>query len=263
MAETIVAWRDRPNLCRVVAKWVHEGFWFYPAKASKRRRPVYAGAMINLAAADFRAPRWRASPAGMGSIVEHDLESRPQWTPWLAAVAVNRAARGRGNSSTLVRFIGILRPRMASTHTFGCSPGRRKEFTRISPAEAIDATRRSHIAQARWRCPSRCTARAHNRCSTARPTKPRENSVLDSFLTSRFFGGRSIRAWTRRVTLFPTARCQIIPGSWVSNARDNLSDRFGHQLWFVLMDVVAALSGDEEARVRDKLRQIFVGRVQY
>ena len=24
MAETIVAWRDRPNLCRVVAKWVHE-----------------------------------------------------------------------------------------------------------------------------------------------------------------------------------------------------------------------------------------------
>lgn len=67
----------------------------------------------------------------------------------------------------------------------------------------------------------------------------------------------------RGVSVIPTARCQIIPGSWVSNAPDNLSDRFGHQLWFVLMDVVAALSGDEEARVRDKLRQIFVGRVQY
>jgi len=62
--------------------------------------------------------------------------------------------------------------------------------------------------------------------------------------------------------LFRTARCQILPDSWVSNARDNLPDRFGHQLWLVLVDVVAAVFGDEEARVRDERRQVLVGRTQ-
>jgi N-acetylglutamate synthase-like GNAT family acetyltransferase len=41
----------------------------------------------------------------MVSIIEHDLESRPELAPWLASLVVDRAARGRGHSRTLVRFI--------------------------------------------------------------------------------------------------------------------------------------------------------------
>jgi N-acetylglutamate synthase-like GNAT family acetyltransferase len=45
------------------------------------------------------------TPVGMASIVEHDLESRPDLAPWLAAVVVDRGARGRGHSRALVQFI--------------------------------------------------------------------------------------------------------------------------------------------------------------
>ena len=105
MTETIVALRDRPDLLPVVAKWAHEEFWSYSGKSLEETQHLFTPA---------RRAGWLPrtfvlleadTPAGTASIVEHDLESRPQWTPWLAAVVVDRSMRGRGHSSTLVRFI--------------------------------------------------------------------------------------------------------------------------------------------------------------
>jgi hypothetical protein len=56
------------------------------------------------------------------------------------------------------------------------------------------------------------------------------------------------------------ARRQVIPRVRVANARDDLPDCFDHQLWLILLDVVAAVFGDEEARVRDERRQILIRR---
>ena len=223
----------------------------------------YAGAVINLAAADFRAPRWRARPAGMGSIIEHDLESRPQWTPWLAAVAVNRAARGRGNSSPLVRFMEFCaqewrRSTLLAVHLVGGRSLRQVHQPRRSTQLAVRIST-SAMAVLRVGAP---LARITVALLRGRRNRARIASSTHS-LQAGSLGADQLPSVGAACPLFPTARCQIIPGSWVSNARDNLSDRFGDQLWFVLMDVVAALSGDEEARVRDKRRQIFVGRVQY
>ena len=47
-----------------------------------------------------------------------------------------------------------------------------------------------------------------------------------------------------------------------SNSHDHLPDGFGHQLWLILVDVVAAVLGDEEAGIRDERRQILVRRTQ-
>jgi GNAT superfamily N-acetyltransferase len=105
MEEKIIALRERPDLIPLVAKWAHEEFWSYVRKTLEETQRLFT---------PVPRPSWLprtfvlldgGTPAGMASIVEHDLDSRPQWSPWLAAVVVARAARGRGHSRTLVRFI--------------------------------------------------------------------------------------------------------------------------------------------------------------
>jgi hypothetical protein len=46
----------------------------------------------------------------------------------------------------------------------------------------------------------------------------------------------------------------------VANPRDHLPDCFGHELWLILVNVVAAVFGDEEAGVRDLRRHVLVRR---
>jgi hypothetical protein len=48
----------------------------------------------------------------------------------------------------------------------------------------------------------------------------------------------------------------------MSNAHNYLPDCFDHQLWLILVDIMAAVFGHEEACVRDERRQIFVRRTQ-
>src|SRR5258708_14880314 len=48
----------------------------------------------------------------------------------------------------------------------------------------------------------------------------------------------------------------------VSNTYDYLPDCFDHQFWLILVDVMAAVFGYEEACVRDECRQILVRRTQ-
>ena len=62
--------------------------------------------------------------------------------------------------------------------------------------------------------------------------------------------------------LFRTARGQVVPGIRVAHARDHLANRFGHQLGLILVDVVAALAGHEETRIRDEGGQVLVRRSQ-
>src|SRR5215475_279848 len=62
--------------------------------------------------------------------------------------------------------------------------------------------------------------------------------------------------------LFRATRRQVIPRGWMSNAHNYLPDCFDHQLWLILVDIMAAFFGHEEACVRDERRQIFVRRTQ-
>src|SRR5258708_14479494 len=60
--------------------------------------------------------------------------------------------------------------------------------------------------------------------------------------------------------LFRATRRQVIPRGWMSNAHNYLPDCFDHQLWLILVDIMAAVFGHEEACVRNERRQIFVRR---
>jgi GNAT superfamily N-acetyltransferase len=92
-------------LVPVVAKWAHEEFWAYAGRTLEETQVLFT---------PVPRPTWLPrtfvllqgeTPMGMVSIVEHDLESRPDLAPWLASLVVDRAARGRGHSRTLVQFI--------------------------------------------------------------------------------------------------------------------------------------------------------------
>ena len=108
MGETIVALRDRPDLVPVVAGWAHEEFWSYAGRTLEETRILFTPVPRTTWLPRTFVLLDGATPAGMASVVEHDLESRPELAPWLAAVVVDRGARGRGHSRTLVRFIEEL-----------------------------------------------------------------------------------------------------------------------------------------------------------
>ena len=70
------------------------------------------------------------------------------------------------------------------------------------------------------------------------------------------------RRGLREVPISRENKRQVIPRGWKSNAYDYLPDCFDHQLWLILVDIMAAVFGHEEARVRDERRKIFVRRTQ-
>ena len=49
----------------------------------------------------------------------------------------------------------------------------------------------------------------------------------------------------------------------MSNANNHLPDCFGHQLWLILMNVMAAVLAYKKACVGDERRQVLVRRTQY
>jgi GNAT superfamily N-acetyltransferase len=105
MNERIIALRDRMDLVPVVAKWAHEEFWSYAGRSLEETQLLFTPVPRSTWLPRTFVLLDGETPVGMASAVEHDLESRPDLTPWLAAVVVDRAARGRGHSRALVRFI--------------------------------------------------------------------------------------------------------------------------------------------------------------
>lgn len=105
MDEAIVALRDRMDLVPTVAKWAHEEFWSYSGRTLEQTQVLFTPVPREGWLPRTFVLMQGATPVGMVSIVEHDLDLRPDLAPWLASLVVDRAARGRGHSRTLVRFI--------------------------------------------------------------------------------------------------------------------------------------------------------------
>jgi hypothetical protein len=123
----------------------------------------------------------------------------------------------------------------------------------------------------------RVRGKAHTRegdaIAAARPTARRRCRAANSMarVPYRNNRGRAGRSCRRHLTLvgagcvkclFRATRRQVIPRGWMSNTYDYLPDCFDHQLGLILVDVMAAVLGYEEACVRDEGRQILVRRTQ-
>ncbi|MBV8851681.1 MAG: GNAT family N-acetyltransferase [Methylobacteriaceae bacterium] len=105
MRERIVALRDRVDLVPTVAKWSHEEFWSYAGRTLEQTQILFTPAPRETWLPRTFVLLQGETPIGTASVVEHDLDIRPNLTPWLASLVVDRAARGHGHSRTLVKFI--------------------------------------------------------------------------------------------------------------------------------------------------------------
>jgi GNAT superfamily N-acetyltransferase len=103
---------DYPEYVSTVAAWVH-GQWGHlvPARtlaqveAKFRTHLNRARAPLTLLALQEDAARGSRTPAGTASIYLQDMATRPELTPWMAAVYVAPEFRGQGIGSQLVQAI--------------------------------------------------------------------------------------------------------------------------------------------------------------
>jgi len=104
MTQTICHLYEAPAQIPLVAKWIHEAFWFgqvgyepefFEAKLGEAKSPD--SIPLSLLALDG------GTPAGTVNLIVNDYPDRPQLTPWLAALYVDPVFRGRGHASALTR----------------------------------------------------------------------------------------------------------------------------------------------------------------
>ena len=102
MSISVTTTTDRPDLVPLVARWLWDAFWRHTDKSPDQLLDAVARS-----ASERPMPRTFIllvgnEPVGTASLVAHDLDDRPELTPWLAAVFVVRHARGQGHAARLV-----------------------------------------------------------------------------------------------------------------------------------------------------------------
>ena len=106
MPYAIVSTADRPELAEITARWRWEAFF---RKHGRSFEDVLAAAQRTAAGAQVM-PRTFVlladnAPIGTASLVAHDLDERPDLTPWLAGVFVTPAFRGQGHAARLITAV--------------------------------------------------------------------------------------------------------------------------------------------------------------
>lgn len=104
MSHRILAVSERPDLAPIVARWRVAAFSNYPGGWTVERMTAAI-----LAPPDGPEETFvlfdQDRPVGTAGLVREDLETRPDLTPWLAAVFVEPGFRGRGYAAALVRQV--------------------------------------------------------------------------------------------------------------------------------------------------------------
>jgi N-acetylglutamate synthase-like GNAT family acetyltransferase len=98
--------RDEPHHISTLAEW-HHNEWSYlnPGETIEKRiekMQSYLGA--NLISSTFIA-KDEGGLLGSAAIIANDIDTRPEWTPWLASVFVAPEFRNRGIGGNLVRHV--------------------------------------------------------------------------------------------------------------------------------------------------------------
>jgi predicted N-acetyltransferase YhbS len=129
---TITYLADHPEHIPMLAAWHHAQWGHWSSKSSVaaraeelRKQPGKWAIPTTFVAVD--GPQ----VFGSASLVEHDLDLRPELTPWLASVYVDPVARGQGIASRLVERAIAEAQRLGVERLYLFTPDRESLYARI------------------------------------------------------------------------------------------------------------------------------------
>lgn len=102
---TIVSIADHPDLAPTVASWLWHAFSRDDDRPLADIEALVAAATCRQGVPQCFVLLADGIPVGTASLARHDLDERPDLTPWLAGVLVLPQARGRGYARQLVAAV--------------------------------------------------------------------------------------------------------------------------------------------------------------
>ncbi len=103
----IVRISDRPDLVPMVAQWLWDEWHLDAGDTFEATRDAVAASVSSSGPPQTFVLLVDDRPVGTASLVAHDLDERPDLTPWLAGVFVVPEARGRGHVVHLIQAVEV------------------------------------------------------------------------------------------------------------------------------------------------------------
>ena len=103
--QEIVRIAERPDLVPMVAQWLWDEWHLDAGDSFESIRDAVAASVSPSGPPQTFVLLVDDQPVGTASLVAHDLEERPNLTPWLAGVFVIPEVRGRGHAIRLVHSV--------------------------------------------------------------------------------------------------------------------------------------------------------------
>ena len=101
----IVRIADRPDLVPTVADWLWHEWWRDDGYTLEQTRDAVAASVSPSGPPQTFVLLDDGKPVGTASLVAHDLDERPDLTPWLAGVFVVPEARNQRYAMHLIRAV--------------------------------------------------------------------------------------------------------------------------------------------------------------
>ena len=103
----IVRIAERPDLVPMVAQWLWDEWHLDAGDSIEAVRDAVAASVSPIGPPQTFVLLVDNRPVGTASLVAHDLDERPNLTPWLAGVFVIPEARGRGHVIHLIQAVEV------------------------------------------------------------------------------------------------------------------------------------------------------------
>ena len=105
--QEIVRIAERPDLVPMVAQWLWDEWHLDADDSLEATHDAVAASVSPSGPPQTFVLLVDSRPVGTASLVAHDLDERPNLTPWLAGVFVIPEARGRGHVIHLIQAVEV------------------------------------------------------------------------------------------------------------------------------------------------------------